>query len=175
MALHCSHRPWRRVAAVVTVGLLALAGCGAVDTPAGEAAAPAAASPATATATGPAASADEQEPTSTEGDTAGPSQATAEPPAQAEGSAPAAAEEPAQEPVITIADFAYEVPDTVPPGSTITVVNDDSEAHIVTSSDDFNVTVTAGESTTFTAPEEPGEYTIICLFHGNMTATLVVA
>lgn len=174
MALHPSHSPWRRAAAVVTVGVFALTGCGADDTAAGDTsagggAAPAAVSPSTSTA--------EQEPIATAGDAAGASPAPVEPPAQAatEGSAPAAVEEPAQEFVITIADFAYEVPDTVPPGSTITVVNNDSEAHTVTSSGDFDVAVTSGESATFPAPQEPGEYTISCLLHGNMTATLVVA
>ncbi len=69
------------------------------------------------------------------------------------------------------------MPETVSPGSTVTVVNEDSAAHTVTSSPAgaFGVSVTGGQTATFTAPDEPGEYAIICLFHGNMTATLVVA
>lgn len=88
----------------------------------------------------------------------------------------AATEEAAEEIVITIVDFAYELPGTVPPGSTVTVVNEDTAAHTVTSSPAgaFDVSVTGGQSVTFSAPEEPGEYGIVCLFHGNMTSTLVV-
>ena len=82
----------------------------------------------------------------------------------------------AEELVITIADFVYELPEVVPPGATVTVVNEDTAAHTVTSSPAgaFGVTVQGGESATFTVPEKPGEYRLICLFHGNMADTLVV-
>jgi len=102
-------------------------------------------------------------------------------PSTAAGSASASAspesEEETAEIVITITDFDYDMPDSVPPGATITVVNDDAVAHTVTSSPagDFDLNVAAGETGTFTAPDGTGEYGMICIFHGNMNATLVVA
>lgn len=99
--------------------------------------------------------------------------ATTEQSAEAKSEPPAVA---AEELVITIADFVYELPEVVPPGATVTVVNEDTAAHTVTSSPAgaFGVTVQGGESATFTVPEKPGEYRLICLFHGNMADTLVV-
>lgn len=87
-------------------------------------------------------------------------------------SGPAAAEDV----VITITDFQYEVPETVAPGTTVTVVNEDSAPHTVTGQGEgeFNAVAAAGETVTFTAPEEPGEYPIICTYHPQMSATLVV-
>lgn len=83
----------------------------------------------------------------------------------------------APEPVtITIEGFEYSDPGPVAPGSEITVENLDDAAHTVTTldSDDFDLTVAPGETATFTAPAEPGEYPYVCSFHANMTATLVV-
>jgi plastocyanin len=77
--------------------------------------------------------------------------------------------------VITISDFAFQVPDSVPPGAQITVVNEDSAYHTVTADDGtFDVGARQGEPVTFTAPEQPGEYPFHCNPHPNMTATLVV-
>ena len=88
----------------------------------------------------------------------------------------ATAETPAEEIVITISDFTFEVPESVPPGAEITVVNEDSAYHTVTSDDgSFDVGARDGEPVTFTAPDEPGEYPFHCTPHPNMTATLVVA
>lgn len=88
----------------------------------------------------------------------------------------ATAEKPAEEIVITISDFAFDVPESVPPGAEITVVNEDSSYHTVTSDDGtFDVGARNGEPVTFTAPDEPGEYPFHCTPHPNMTATLVVA
>ena len=94
-------------------------------------------------------------------------------PEPSEGSSPA----PAEEIVITISDFSYEVPDSVPAGATVTVVNEDDAAHTVTASGDagFDVNVAGGATGTFTAPDEAGDYEFTCTFHGNMTGTLVVA
>lgn len=79
------------------------------------------------------------------------------------------------EAVITIADFAYEVPASVAPGSTITIKNGDSQAHTVTSKDGgFDVKIDPNGTATMKAPEKPGSYTFICTFHANMTGTLVV-
>ena len=81
----------------------------------------------------------------------------------------------AEEVVIIISDFAFEVPDSVPAGATITVVNEDSSFHTVTADDGaFDQDAPGRESVTFTAPEEPGEYPFHCTPHPNMTATLVV-
>ena len=84
---------------------------------------------------------------------------------------------PADAPVrITISDFAFEVPQTVAAGATVTVVNEDSMSHTVTSSDPgaFDVTVAGGATTTFVAPAKAGSYAFACSFHGNMKGTLVV-
>ena len=77
---------------------------------------------------------------------------------------------------ITISDFAFDVPPTVPAGATVTVINKDSMSHTVTSSDPgaFDVTVAGGATTTFVAPAEAGSYKFACSFHGNMKGTLVV-
>lgn len=80
--------------------------------------------------------------------------------------------------VITIKDFAYELPPSVKPGETIEVKNADQVAHTVTadsSSSLFNVTVYPGKTATFTAPTTPGTYKLHCTFHANMHGALVVA
>lgn len=78
--------------------------------------------------------------------------------------------------VITISDFEYDVPETVEPGAEITIRNEDSMGHTVTSDEEgvFDVVVGAGEEVTFTVPSEAGEYPFHCTPHPNMTATLVV-
>jgi plastocyanin len=78
--------------------------------------------------------------------------------------------------VITIKDFAFEVPATVPAGSMVTVTNEDAMSHTVTSSEAgaFDVTLAGGATATFRAPSTPGSYGFVCSFHGNMTGTLVV-
>ena len=78
---------------------------------------------------------------------------------------------------ITIKEFAFEVPETVPAGATVTVVNEDSESHTVTSSDGeaFAVIVEGGATTTFVAPADAGSYDFVCDFHGNMKGTLVTS
>lgn len=78
--------------------------------------------------------------------------------------------------VITIEDFQYDIPASVSPGETITVVNKDTAPHTVTSKEEgaFDAILQGGETITFTAPEEPGEYPFFCVYHPNMTGTLVV-
>jgi len=87
-----------------------------------------------------------------------------------------AAQDSSGAPTITISGFAYQVPGSVKPGATVTVVNKDSAPHTVTARDKggFDVEVGAGKTATFTAPNEPGEYAIICTFHSQMSGTLVV-
>ncbi|MBT2538468.1 cupredoxin domain-containing protein [Arthrobacter sp. ISL-69] len=88
----------------------------------------------------------------------------------------AAASAPANEPVITIRDFAYEVPASVSPGAMVTVTNADRAPHTVTVKNEggFDVEVPAGGTVTFQAPDTAGEYGIICSFHPQMTGTLII-
>ena len=81
---------------------------------------------------------------------------------------------PADDAVITITNFEYQVPDSVPAGTTVMVVNEDSQAHTVTAQGVFDVNVAPGATGEFTAPDEAGNYDFICTFHGSMRATLVV-
>ncbi len=89
---------------------------------------------------------------------------------------PSAAPAPAGDSKITIRGFAYEMPASVAPGATVTVTNEDTAPHTVTAKDGgaFNAQVAAGETVTFTAPQEPGEYAIICTYHPRMAGTLIV-
>lgn len=82
----------------------------------------------------------------------------------------------AEKVVITITDFAYSVPDSVPAGAEISVTNNDDVGHTVTadSGDAFDETVAPGATVTFTAPDTAGKYAFHCTPHPNMTSTLVV-
>lgn len=86
------------------------------------------------------------------------------------------AEEVGEGAVITIVDFEYETTGTIEPGAEITLTNEDSVGHTVTSDEEgiFDVAVGPGETVTFTAPEEPGEYSYYCVPHPEMVSTLVV-
>lgn len=96
--------------------------------------------------------------------TASPETTSAASPAEASG------------PTITMANMSFGEPITVAPGATITVKNDDSAEHSVTSQTEgkFDVHVDAGEQGTLTAPTEPGEYAFYCVYHPNMKGTLIV-
>lgn len=78
--------------------------------------------------------------------------------------------------VITMKDFKFAGPETVAPGATVTVVNEDRASHTLTSeADDFEeVVLDGGADGTFTAPTEPGSYEYVCTYHPEMTGTLVV-
>jgi plastocyanin len=82
----------------------------------------------------------------------------------------------AEEVVITIEDFSFDVPDSVPPGADILVRNLDGVGHTVTADQGgtFDVAVGPGEEVTFTAPSQAGEYPFHCTPHPAMTSTLVV-
>jgi len=77
---------------------------------------------------------------------------------------------------LTIANMAFPAPLTVSPGAQITVVNNDSVEHSVTSVKQgaFDVEVDGGKTATLTAPSAPGEYPYGCKYHASMKGTLVV-
>lgn len=77
--------------------------------------------------------------------------------------------------VLTIRNFAYKVPANVDPGTAVTVINQDGEAHTVTADagSAFNDMASPGRSA-FSAPTKPGRYPFHCVFHGNMHGMLVV-
>ena len=78
---------------------------------------------------------------------------------------------------IVISNFAYTVPPSVSPGQQITVVNNDSANHTVTSDAGnlFDVRVSgSGGFTTFVAPADPGMYPFHCKYHSDMHGSLTV-
>ncbi|MBW8173390.1 cupredoxin domain-containing protein [Ornithinimicrobium sp. Arc0846-15] len=81
-----------------------------------------------------------------------------------------------EEVVITISDFAFDVPETVAPGTEVTIRNEDRVGHTVTSDEEglFDTLVAGGTEETFIVPEEPGEYSFYCRPHPNMIDTLVI-
>jgi plastocyanin len=77
--------------------------------------------------------------------------------------------------MIMISNFAFAGPGMVKPGAKVMVMNEDSEAHTVTSdSGRFDVKVDPGRSVTFTAPRTPGSYPYHCSFHSQMHGTIKV-
>jgi plastocyanin len=111
--------------------------------------------------------------TSTQEPETGTATATASPTATAlETSGPAAAGAA----TITIASMSFGEPITVSPGAQITIKNDDSAEHSVTSdtAGKFDVEVEGKEQGTLTAPTEPGEYAFHCTYHPSMHGTLIV-
>lgn len=150
-----SHRRRRHLAAVVTaavVGTGMLTGCGDESSP--SSAPQPSSSPPTASDQPASLRANESD-----GPSQGPGEST-----------------PAEHVVITISDFAYDVPDSIAPGTEITVVNKDSVPHTVTAKGGgpFDAMVDAGSKATFSAPEQAGDYAFYCTIHPQMTATLVV-
>lgn len=87
-------------------------------------------------------------------------------------------EEAVTEAEIIIEDFAHSPGTlTVEAGATVTVTNNDSASHTVTADDDSSFDtglIAQGETVTFTAPTEPGEYSYHCTPHPDMTGTLIV-
>jgi len=96
--------------------------------------------------------------------------------ATASGSETTAAPAAASAATVTIADMKFGEPVTVPPGAQITIKNDDSAEHSVTSdaAGKFDVEVDGKEQKTLTAPTEPGEYAFHCKYHPSMHGTLIV-
>jgi plastocyanin len=94
----------------------------------------------------------------------------------AEGATSASAEATAPAATITIENFTFNTPESVPAGATIAVKNSDPAEHSVTadSGNTFNVDIDGGETKTFTAPSQPGSYPYHCSYHPMMHGTLVV-
>jgi plastocyanin len=111
--------------------------------------------------------------TSTQEPKTGTATATASPTATAEETSGPAAAGAA---TITIASMSFGEPTTVSPGAQITIKNDDSAEHSVTSdtAGKFDVEVEGKEQGTLTAPTEPGEYAFHCTYHPSMHGTLIV-
>jgi plastocyanin len=77
---------------------------------------------------------------------------------------------------ITIASHSFGDPITVPPGAQISVTNNDSAEHSVTSdtASVFDVEIAGNADGSFTAPTEPGSYSFHCTYHPSMHGTLIV-
>jgi plastocyanin len=75
--------------------------------------------------------------------------------------------------IITIQNYQCGPPLSVRPGTTITVINKDSDGHDVVADDgSFKTrTLAQGQSATFTAPTKAGTYTFSCSLHSEMTGT----
>ena len=78
--------------------------------------------------------------------------------------------------VITIKDFAFEVPSGLHPGDQVPIRHEDGEAHTVTSRQKgaFDVKVDGGSTAMLTVPDQAGSYDFYCIYHSNMEATLEV-
>jgi plastocyanin len=114
--------------------------------------------------------------TTTEQDT-GTATATGSPTVTAEETTEATSAPPdAAAPTITIANMSFGESLTVAPGAQITVRNDDSAEHSVTSqtAGQFDVHVDGKQQGTLTAPTAPGEYAFYCIYHPSMKGTLIV-
>ncbi len=111
--------------------------------------------------------------TSTQKPETGTATATASPSTTA---APASGPATAGAATITITNMSFGESITVSPGAQITIKNDDSAEHSVTSdtAGKFDVHVDGKEQGTLTAPTEPGEYAFHCTYHPSMHGTLIV-
>lgn len=81
----------------------------------------------------------------------------------------------ADDPVILISGFAFEVPAVVPVGTAVSVENLDSASHTWTSVDDVfdSGSLNRGETYEFRF-DEAGEYEFFCRIHPTMTGTVSV-
>lgn len=78
---------------------------------------------------------------------------------------------------ITISNHMFQAPAGVKAGATVTIRNNDSDEHTVTSTTAgaFDTEVQGAKTATFTAPTSPGRYDFYCRYHPSMKATLVVS
>ncbi len=87
------------------------------------------------------------------------------------------ASSPAPAAAATISIDGFKFTDvTVPGGAQVTVINNDSAEHSVTSdtAGAFNAEVDGKSKVTFTAPTQPGTYPFHCTYHPSMHGTLTV-
>jgi plastocyanin len=79
-------------------------------------------------------------------------------------------------PTLTIANMAFGQTLTVAPGAEITIANNDTVEHSVTSQTKgaFDVHVDGGKRKSLTAPTQPGQYQFYCVYHPAMKGTLIV-
>jgi plastocyanin len=79
-------------------------------------------------------------------------------------------------PHITIAAMSFGDPVTVPAGAQVTVTNNDTVEHSVTSDTNglFDVHVDGNQEKNFTAPNQPGQYPFHCVYHTGMKGALLV-
>ena len=76
---------------------------------------------------------------------------------------------------VTIRDFRYRLPEQVAPGARLQIRNLDDDAHTFTiRAADVQVAVRVGETGQGRAPRRPGTYEVVCEFHADMEASLVV-
>jgi plastocyanin len=78
--------------------------------------------------------------------------------------------------MISIDNFMYSGAAEVKPGELVMVTNDDGEAHTLTAdmSGSFMVTIAPSGTATFHAPTKPGRYTFHCDLHSQMHGSLIV-
>ncbi|HUH08205.1 MAG TPA: cupredoxin domain-containing protein [Egibacteraceae bacterium] len=76
---------------------------------------------------------------------------------------------------ITINDFTFATPGSVPAGTTVTVVNEDSASHTWTSTSGVfdSGNLAGGDSFSFEFAD-PGTYAFACSIHPTMTGSLTV-
>lgn len=77
---------------------------------------------------------------------------------------------------IVISGFEYHWPEEIAAGTQISVRNEDSVGHTVTSDEAglFDVEVPPGGEAMLTVPDQSGEFPFHCTPHPSMTGTLVV-
>ncbi|RDH79128.1 plastocyanin [Mycolicibacterium moriokaense] len=77
---------------------------------------------------------------------------------------------------ITIENMSFGDPLTVAPGAKISIANNDSVEHSVTSNTAglFDQDVEGHMKAMMTAPSQPGEYPFHCSYHPSMKGTLIV-
>jgi len=77
---------------------------------------------------------------------------------------------------ISMKNLQFTVAGPVASGATVTIKNNDTVTHTVTSDDgtSFNLTVNAGSSASFKAPTKAGIYKFHCNIHSQMHGVLTV-
>ncbi len=76
---------------------------------------------------------------------------------------------------LVITDITFPESLEVGAGETITVVNEDAAPHTVTAEDDsFDVDVEGEATVDFDAPDEAGDYEVVCDIHPSMEMTITV-